>query len=928
MAGLGTTPGRTTTVTLDTPIYTTEYKTWAASRKGIDIAEPTGEGVVDAAFIPSIGWQIRPFQSDQYYAYERNTADAQVITPGNSNATVATGILELKAQRHLSELTGVPAGDQRSSGFPMLSKTVAAGTSWADVTLAADALAFPGPDTANSLVPLDRVLVSTADHLPTEQIHWVISVGELSGVHMLQRIGGLHFSGIPTYTQQDKNAGFKGLGQYDLILRADGKAELWEQRIKLVPDAPITTATNYDWVRRKRLRWAHPGQVSGRAHVVTITSDASRGILHPDKFSGTVISFEFNEWHSITYEILAEVVKRVLGRGAQQYACTQIERIDGQPERLRLDVRRDLASARIQISKSFYRTTATIRTKTVTLDQIPGASGPEIRFEWSGRVPSGTAISAALYQKDGTALSAGTGGTGAYGSAGWAHFTVPTGKNEFYAVVTLSASGDQLQTPTLTECRWVLNGTTILTAPTPIDIRTVERVSITGPSGDPSSESLGIRAQDVRGELDNIESRSGMPVMVKVGYNPADDTQYTILFRGFVHTAKGSKKGATRARGAGQITANTYGQNWRQYDIRAMGEWQRLSQAKTAFSRSFATDIVSLTATPSKTEAMRITEAVRILLGEAGYPSTMIDIPDKEMRFLNQPNSDAILIEPFTPIGPLITEWLWYYFGAYLVFDPNASGDGSTNDYGCWRMINPQRPDTDTGQYRYLAEFLMETPTPSSGMVSPTNPGAYPDVTYTQVTKRTFIRKGTLREWVVPAEANKVIVVGSGEPLANTAVSESNEKEKLVAIMYNKNSAKFPGESAPSPTHADYSDGRIVTLYYCNPSYDSVPMVQFAARRIYDMACHSQRRMSFEAPLVLVTNTDDTKQIRPRPLRFGDAVKVNGVAWLVDSVAIDYEGALGGSRFMHAAYELVQARTDLGGVGSQQNASDGLVMAP
>ena len=152
-----------------------------------------------------------------------------------------------------------------------------------------------------------------------------------------------------------------------------------------------------------------------------------------------------------------------------------------------------------------------------------------------------------------------------------------------------------------------------------------------------------------------------------------------------------------------------------------------------------------------------------------------------------------------------------------------------------------------------------------------------------------------------------VMVTGTGLSGGLLSKSSSNDGDnKLQQVALNYASAKFfTGQpTGPDTASPDYTNGRPIWIYIGDPSFQSQQAVDFYCRRVYDLACHAQKRLDFEAALLLVTDVNDAYQRQPRPLKYGDPVYYQGVAFFVGSCSIDYNARGGGSRKMMAAYEL------------------------
>lgn len=273
----------------------------------------------------------------------------------------------------------------------------------------------------------------------------------------------------------------------------------------------------------------------------------------------------------------------------------------------------------------------------------------------------------------------------------------------------------------------------------------------------------------------------------------------------------------------------------------------------------------------------------------------MVDVPDIDLRLFD-PGKLGYKIEIYSQIGPLVITLARDYLGAYLVFDPNATNGGDEgNKYGCWRLKVPPRPP-----YQNLCNFVTNADFLGKSVV---NINSYEsDFEDEQEIKKVWIRLESWNSWVVPPECNVVYVQGA-EPIT-APLATGDEKALLQALAINFDSFVYRDDQpAPDTNHPDWL-GRCVPFVLSDPGLTSEAAVNFACRRIYDIAAHAQKRITFEAPLVLVTDASDTLQQRPRKLQFGDAVLVEGAQFIVDSCTVDYSALKGGDRVQMAVYEV------------------------
>jgi hypothetical protein len=873
---MSVTPGRKTVVTIDAPTHSTvepryylEVEDEMISAGGPDFAD-------HVELIPTIGWRLASYQRVASEKHEKSVADASAITPSNGNATVATGLLEVSVQRANTELTGVALGSQRAAGDKHLQKNVAAGATFAAEL--ADGAAFTKPDSANDTVPLDRVLVSKEIHEPYQTITVTLYPMPANGLKTVQRIIRIYFSGIPGSTATD-TAAKKGVGAYSLALSGDGTAELYE-RLK-----------DNTWRFRKLFQWAAPSDVAGKAHTITIASDATK---EGGKWVGSKIMFEFGSVGNALEAAVRGITSFATGPRWQYYHVPQFDKsIAPTLQPIRADVRRDVRAI-FQFHVARYFPSGTLKSGNFGLAHPPTGDEP-IRLEYYGDIPEGTSVDCALYDADGTALVLDDSPTVATLTSGARSFLPVTRHRFFYAVFTLHASADGKKTPTVHRMRVIRHATLKAYTPEPVVPIRVTGLSFTGAGPDPMTESGLIAIEDLEGSLTSLRTRGKQPVRVEVRYDPADPTKVSRLFQGYAVTTRGKRKGSARTEDVGGSFMRPRqfpSANWREFTVRCAGEWAKLARMQAPALIAFNNDPALAKPTPYK-----VTDVVRRLLWDAGYPEEMVDVPDMPIRFFSD-GKTSLLVEQYTELGPLIVQLVRDYLGGYLIFDQNVG------DFGAWRVKLAPRPP-----YRNLAEFVTDRTWTAPGLRQGMNLNAYDPTTDAggQVVKRVPIRKGTLVEEPVPPECNILYVTGVGSPGGSLSKSGSDNSVALSQWTYNPKSAWLFDDQPvpPDPESPDYL-GYALPLYYSDGGLNTPHAVNFTLRRIYDMAAHGQLRKTFEAPLVLVQDQSDPLAARLRPLMFGDGILFNGEQYIVDSCNADYSGRSGGDRIQAAAYEIFQ----------------------
>ena len=245
-----------------------------------------------------------------------------------------------------------------------------------------------------------------------------------------------------------------------------------------------------------------------------------------------------------------------------------------------------------------------------------------------------------------------------------------------------------------------------------------------------------------------------------------------------------------------------------------------------------------------------------------------------------QSQNQSYILEIYSEIAPYICNVAHDYLNAYLVFDENATnGGGSSDTMGCWRLIRAPKPNS-SGKYRAVAAFTRDqtSKAPTFATIAPGAFDAISDGRGGTIVPR-FIDRDMYDEFVEPPEGNWVMITGQGV-VSSTSNLTQFAPYRLEQHAFNWKAANFGQNGTdhplPDPTNPDYTDGVPDLIYQCDPSLTTQDAVDWRCRRVYDLSCHTRHWYIFAAPLVLVTNPDDTLQIRPRLPRFGDIILVDG----------------------------------------------------
>lgn len=869
-ASPGVTPGRETVVTFDVEtIDNMQEPPYWHELELSKISEGDKENPPRVTYLPEIGWQLTTYNSIVSYIHEGTEADSGIL-----EINAPSGFNSLSLFRRPDDLLGVGGGAMKISGDTFYQKQVSAGDSWDDSTkyiLSSDSASFPGPDPESDPISMDRIGKTDSNHLPTEKICLRFYVPGMEG----QAKGALetiYFSGISGRLREDSAS---GTGRYALKHYGDGNAKLFE-----------LLADGY-WKLRMTMPWTHKSKVVGSWHYVTIASDAR---FDGTTYVGSKIGFQFQSVSGLIEGAVGLAVAALGGPEWQFYKPRRISTVQNPVQApVRLDCRRDIRAV-LQISKAVHFATGDLLTVTFAMPFVPGSTTP-LRFEWYGDIPSGTSIDVTMYRADAigalTVADAGSSST----AAGHKSFTPVPGVAYYTAVITFNSNVDGFKTPTIRRIRLVRDRVLSVSTPGEFLAPKKDKISVTGPSSDPTHETASVIVHDRSGPTFPLFFRAGMSARVEIKH-PADSTKDTIAFLGRVAQAVTSRRPRRTRTGFLQERLDPIQKwDWKTYRVLMMGEWMKAAELLTPQTYNFGSDPASL----SEPKPYKVTDIIRILL-TSRFPNSMVYVPDLSLRlFIDEKQS--WLLEVYTEILPICMSLARDYLGGYLVFDANATNGGVPgNKYGCIRLMVPPRPP-----YKNLLEFVLK-PNFEAGKQGMNVNSYIPTTDGLQEIKRCPVLYGSMREWVVPPECNYVYVQGATPVSGDTLAVGS---EKLQAEAYNYVSAHFrDGQPiAADPNHPDYL-GRMVPYILSDPGLTSEAAVRFACRRIYDMAAHAQKRITFDAPLVTVTDVNDPLQIRPRKLQFGDPVLFEGQQFIVDACNLDYEWRRGGDRAQYAHYDL------------------------
>lgn len=446
----------------------------------------------------------------------------------------------------------------------------------------------------------------------------------------------------------------------------------------------------------------------------------------------------------------------------------------------------------------------------------------------------------------------------------------------YYVRFHLTTS-DQYKTPVLIGYNLGVNGETHTVFATPISSQILERISITGPDVKADHETASASIQDVTDDLSStVGNRGRIHSKIKI---VEKDTRDIIgyIFEG--ETAKSPSK----LKGKPWIKEWPSDQ-WKEYDTTFVGMWARLEdQFHAGRAQSFQKDPYGATDIRGNPLPWKITDIIKWLLNNAGWPANQINVPDYSTRLFPSPELGVndYMILPSARYSDLIQRFALDFLGQYVFWDPNSNNGGED---GMWRMITT--PPTYTN---VLANFVSRRPEILVPTLS-THSGSYGPNTF-------FIEEGTMQNWIEPPEFNYISVSTVGQLLPG----DNGSKMRYTNFLQNK-------ASLDTPSSPDYLEGRWVPVYIVDPfigggqPWEIQNAVDKVVRRTYDLGAHARQWVVFRAQLLMVADNIDPLRVYRRPLRLADVITIDGDIYLVRSCNPDYES----DQFQAANYEALK----------------------
>lgn len=877
----GITRVRKTHVKFDTPGYEMVQPSWSIERTAVEIGRGVAENRagLKVGLVDDLGWVIKNYWEDEATHSERTEDTTSLLTTANAQvASVLARQYEWITPNtsYMSNiLSGAGAGIATGGAASKFRKKVAAGSSWAvgisDSYPTLKAKGYSGMTADEVTIALDTVIVSNDPDNKYQDIFfsfWTPGSTSSNPQLIYQLVFVAQATG-PIGTMQ------AGKGQYLVNFYGNGYADVlelgvdnstWMYRMSFRYDVTPTVAKQQSI---KIYKAAYDPRKNGIAGKIIFHSKSGVG-ESVENFgtsqSYTKVSALVNANHHPSYSICPSAEGL-----AQQTWETSI----------RIKMRRDLrGSIDLRIGKK--PTTATLVDDDITIPiQIyDQATLGTFDIAWKATLPntSCTIVCKVYDPSTGSELplvsSSSTGRT--YRFVKDANGVI---LNTYR--VKIFFTGDGAYTPYFHGYR--IGGDAIfllITDPTETEFRTLRGINIMGAERDPRHNIAHIMLSNLGNDATVLRTRGSIPIKVEVEDSPdTDPTKRTVLFRGYTKTVNASRK--TRL-----TNSKTVGSTYYDYNIDAIGMFQRLSEQISIQS----SPLFNLT----NGQPFKVTDMISSWLSACGFPTAaeagssaaaMQDIPDSLISFFNNSGGFHEQLDIFSEIGHTILSFLDQYLGWTLYFDENAG------TYGKWKLLQPA-----TVPYQNKCQFVT-APYSTGGKVVATARLSYPSANLpagfepaATALPQAFIRKNSFKSWVKPPEGN-VIIASSAMKTTPNGVPQWR-----FQVLPNFVSADF-GNGLVDSSHPDYL-GRVVPIYVMCPNLATIPDVynslgqsewaalNWIARRAYDVSCHAIKFCSFEAPLLLITHEDDAT--RKRPLRYYDPVVVDGEQFLIRNVNPTY----------------------------------------
>lgn len=837
------------------------------------------------------GYCLLPMSVNSNYIRER-TDNANSIME-TSDFSLAVGSGALPGFKSPADLPGVTVdANVAATGNNYIKKSVSPslGQTFSQV-LTSDASAYPNPTLPTANVPMDRTAVSN-NALPANQGFYITFITPNHKLSNQDFLLSFYYGG-PVLPD--------GSGAYALSLSGDGTAHLSEYQNG-------STFVPGTWHDREKWQYTLPQRNAGLMESVMVFpyADSISGAQFIEFRSGIVDASP--SVHNIV-SVAAEAVWHASGAPSSHlYTCkvTPFSPLPvgtmPPPERdaatgvgpVRVDVRRDLRMP-WQVALLRFQPDGELIDLPFFVEPPINVSLP-FTLSWTASLPGNSTLSGKIYD-----ATTNTELTLVSSTPTTAVYTPNFGSNIYYVKFVFTSTSDQSQTPILNAYSVIRDGSYEVVENTPQEMapadggnlaqRVGRSVNISGPEGyEEAHDTAVVLITDLTNSLANVPQHAYVPIRVEVEYDPADPSLRSVLYQGYVTRAEPKRWGTN-----GRVYPDP---NASDYECRCVGMWARLATSFPPKRQFLYPDPSTPFTAAADTVGYKVTDVVRNALGWAGFSSDMIDVPDNSIRFFPPPNGDAnkMIIDPTAKIGEFVETALMDYLGWWLVLDPNAG----TGNKGMWRVVAP-----NLAPFTNLAQFV-GSPTGSGKM--PNVPASYNSTNWVcpsgTIVKVPIIKGTLMGPMPKPPENNKIYLCNDGV-MTQGKGGQFSIRQSMVNIKSYNCATDSTGnlQQTADPSSPDYI-GFEKELIEIDHTIQGQAHADMITKRLFDFTCHGTYLVNFEAPLALVWDPNDTKQIRPRPLRYYDPVLFGSTQYLVRAVNPYY--TFDGKQF--ARYELETPR--------------------
>jgi hypothetical protein len=878
MAGLNsnhtdcaTTPGRKTYITFDVDEQVAQQPLFAIEREResiVPVYDGSSLASTNVEFVPGDGWRLQSIHSYASNVHENGAPTLDLTVPaGYSSKPTWTQSSQAGASYDASVT---------ANGDPFFSRDFKADGNLTngDYNLQADQSSLAPAVGSSTNAPMYRVATYPNQGLKELMFSFEVRGNPKSAPDYANAI---YFNGPLGWAPNPANN--QNTGYYCLAPKGDGRCELLVY---------LSNGASQVWKLVRSAWFCDPSQVHNHTHRVLITTIP--GSI--PSVSGGSIVFRFTNSGTQLKNPSQGTYLGVLGRlpgnsgditNAQfSYVAPGIANNPSEPNYpIRVDTRQDLDVA-FQVAVTTYKSSGNLFDGIFQIPFLVDTSKPfTLRF-W-GRNPSGCNITAQMYAATTDSPPAYTALTITSGSGGDGTQFQPIANARYYCV-NFTYTGTTTDTPILQGYRVFRDGVSLTVSPGSFSpafqqpgavLRTscaTGPLSITLPDNEPSTASASFMVEDFNGELSRLQKRGDFTITIATdGVDPANPSRKVNRFRGYARLPESEEFGyhpngwKTGMAETGPNQKFNYGKRFR-VQVQCTGMWQRLEEALMPVRWNFGID------NGSPGLPMKVTDAMILLFNFAGFPNTMLDIPNLDIRLFPSSDNDGLVVEPQTSIKELLLRWARDYLGAYFYPEANAGS------YGQWVLKQQQ-----TAPYTFRCAFTPASPGPGKVQNSLKS---YPAVTLGgQSMPQAPMFKRSVKWNPKPPEANYVISYGVQE---NGGGPSCGLPSMAIFNMVSFKFAGFPDAANPDPNNPDYMSRPVPIIQYL-PSYAytkddnwECPPLVFATRRVFDVSCRGRLRKTFIAPEMIIYDADKGYW---RELTFYDAVYVNNEPCIVRNVA-------------------------------------------